>query len=102
MKIARIAKTFFQSLVDESGNSDQKSWLPDYQPQRDAITDSMLVGKKKKNSSKDWEESLKKVVTAAVTTDKQWLIPGFILYVVAHFIIVQWWAQIYIFPCEPF
>lgn len=56
---------------------------------REMLSQTQCLLEKKKNSSKDWEESLKKVVTAAVTTDKQRLIPGFILYVVAHFIIVQ-------------
>lgn len=38
---------------------------------REMLSQTQCLLEKKKNSSKDWEESLKKVVTAAVTTDKQ-------------------------------
>lgn len=56
-----------------------------------AITDSTLVGK---NSSKDWEESFEKVVGVTLVTDKQLLIRGSVLWVVAHFITVLWQPKI--------
>ena len=46
-----------------------------------------------KNSSRDWEESFVKVVGVALVTEKQLLIHGSILCIVARFIIVLWWAQ---------